>query len=329
MQLDVCGLGNALMDVLVRLDDDTALDDLGLRRGIMHLVDEEAWSRAYARVSALPTQVWPGGSCANTVSTLALLGARTLFCGQVAADPFGLRYRETLTALCGGDRLHVLPEALGRTGKCLSLISADGERTMLTTLGCATDLDPAHLFTDVIPRARFFHLTGYAFAGGRIGAAAREALEIARANGVKVSFDVADPFVVRFNRELIWEIIERYADVVFTNEEEARSLCELPPEEALAEMSRHTEIAVVKLGSRGSLVRTGDHVTAVEIHKVIPLDTTGAGDAYAGGFLFGLSRGWSVERCGRLASRVAAETVAQTGAVVHEPGRLEALADLP
>lgn len=326
MQLDVCGLGNPLMDVLVRLSDDAILSELGLRKGIMHLVDASAWNRAYERVEALPTEVSPGGSCANTISTLALLGARTLFCGQVVDDDLGRQYAAALKAICGDHRLHTHAPEGGATGRCLSLISADGERTMLTCLGLAIELAPEHLFADALAHGRYLHLTGYQFTGGRMSETARAALEIARTHGVKVSFDVADPFVVRFHRDLIWEIIERYADVVFTNEEEARALCELDPEEAAAELSRHVDVAVVKLGSRGSLVKRGDEVVQVGIHPVEVVDTTGAGDAYAGGLLYGLSRGWALDRGARLAARVAAETVAQTGAVVHREGLLRQLA---
>ena len=326
MQLDVCGLGNALMDVLIRLDDDAVLKTLGLRKGIMHLVDAEAWSRAYEAVRHLPTEVSPGGSCANTISTLSLLGAHTLFCGQVADDDLGHRYGEALTGICGGHRLHTVGAATGATGRCLSLISADGERTMLTCLGVAIELAPEHLFREALGHGKTLHLTGYQFTGGRMGDTAREALEVARHHGVKVSFDVADPFVIRFHRELIWEIIERYADIVFTNEEEARALCELPPLEAAHELAQHTSIAVVKMGSRGSVIQRGTEVVTVGIHRVEAVDTTGAGDAYAGGLLYGLSREWSLERAGHLAARVAAETVAQTGAVVHRPGALRDIA---
>lgn len=324
MHFDVCGLGNALMDVLVRIPDEETLTALGLRKGIMHLVDEPAWQRAWQHVEMNPRETSPGGSCANAISTLALLGARVRFCGQVSDDWFGQTYSNAITTVCGGHSIHLAP--YGATGKCLSLITPDAERTMLTTLGSAIDLAPEHLFREVLPQAETFHLTGYLFTGGRMGETAREALEIARAHGIKVSFDVADPFVVRFHRDVIQEIIERYVDILFLNEEEARSLTELDPREAAAELSRHVGLVAIKLGMNGSLLRAGDEVVHVPVYPVRAVDSTGAGDAYAGALLYGLSRKFSLERAGHLASRVAAETVAQTGAVVHTPGLLAQIA---
>lgn len=326
MQLDVCGLGNALMDVLIALENDQPLDDLGLRKGIMHLVDEEAWGRAYSQVKTLHTDVYPGGSCANTISTLALLGANTLFCGQVADDEFGGRYKDALQGICGDHRLLTVPPGELGTGKCLSLISPDGERTMLTSLGLCSDLGETQSFEDAIAHAKVFHVTGYPFTGGRMIETAKAALEIAKSHGVKISFDVADPFVVRFHRDITWEIIDRYADIVFTNEEEAKALCELEPSEALDELAERCDVAVVKLGGKGSLIKQGDRRVHIGVHKVDVVDTTGAGDAYSAGLLYGLVRGWDLARAGKLASRVAAETVAQTGAVVHKEGLLRKIA---
>lgn len=326
MSLEVCGLGNALMDVLVHLENDDVLEELGLRKGIMHLVDHEAWLRAYDAVRGQNAEIYPGGSCANTLSSIALLGGKALLCGQVAEDEFGKPYAKALEDICGEHRLHILGADQGETGKCLSLISKDGERTMLTNLGCSTELTEAFLFQDALAHCKVLHLTGYQFTGGEMVNTAKKALEIAKANGVKISFDVADPFVVRFNRELIWDIIKGYADIVFTNEEEARSLCELAPEEAAHELAQHVDIAIVKLGSKGSMIQRGSDVVNVAVHKVEAVDTTGAGDAYAGGFLYGFLRGFTLQRCGNLASRIAAETVAQTGAVLRDKKTLAEVA---
>jgi sugar/nucleoside kinase (ribokinase family) len=196
---------------------------------------------------------------------------------------------------------------------------------MLTTLGCAIELEPEHLFTDVIANSTHLHLTGYVFTGGRMTATAELALEHARAHGVKVSFDVADPWVVRTHRDLMWKVIERYASVVFVNAEEARALCGVEPEEAIFELSERCEVAVVKLGSRGSIVRSRGVTHPIPVYPVKAIDSTGAGDAYAGGFLHGLVRGYDLVRCGHIGSRVAAETVTQAGAVVGQPGRLHDL----
>jgi sugar/nucleoside kinase (ribokinase family) len=320
MPYDICGLGNALMDVLVQLESDLPIRALDLKKGTMHLADEAEWHRVFEAVQHLPHETHPGGSCANVISTTALLGARATFCGQVGHDRFGRIYAEALGGYCGEHHLHLHPD--GHTGKCLSLITPDAERTLVTTLGCAIELEPENLFSHVIPGSRYLHVTGYLFTGGRMGQTARAALELARSSGVKVSFDVSDPWVVGTHRALIWEIIDQYADVVFTNAAEAEALCGKPAEEAAEQLAEHCEIAVVKLGHRGSVIRTGRRSIPIDVHRVTALDTTGAGDAYAGGFLYGLIQGYDLERCGRIGSRVAAETVTQTGAVVTAPGRL-------
>jgi len=270
-------------------------------------------------------EVAPGGSCANVITTAALLGARTTFCGQVGDDRFGHEYAERMGRLCGGHHLHVQPGA--PTGKCLSLVSRDGERTMATTLGCAIELEPRYLFRDALESSRWFHLTGYLFTGGRMGDTAQAALEHGRRHGVKISLDVADAWVVNTLHDRIWSMIEEFADVVFTNEEESRALCGGTPEDAVSRLAECCEVAVVKLGARGSLIRTDGETVHVPAHPVARVvDTTGAGDAFAGGFLFGLSRGLSASRSGLLAARVASEVVGQTGAVVTTPGRLREIA---
>lgn len=325
MEFDISGLGNALMDVLVRLDSEQTLDRLELRKGTMHLVDEHGWQRVFQGVQHLAHETHSGGDTANVMGTAAQLGANVAFCGQVGKDHFGKHYAQILSDSRIHNFLHLLPD--GHTGKCMSLISGDAERTMLTSLGCAIELTPELLFRDAIARSRIFHCSAYLFTGGRMGETGRAALEHARAHNVKVSFDVADAWVVETHRDLVWEIIDRYADIVFVNSSEAQALCGAGPDEAARELARHCNIAVVKMGSQGSVVRSGDQAYGIDIHRVKAVDTTGAGDAYAGAFLYGLVKGMALERCGRLASRVAAETVAQTGAVVTTPGLLKSLAE--
>ncbi len=321
MTYDVCGLGNALVDVLADVASDATIASLGLNKGIMHLVEEERWQQLYQAVENRSPEIAPGGSSANAISTAALLGASTTFCGQVGDDVFGRTYAERLQVYCGRHHLHVREGA--PTGKCLSLVSPDAERTMATTLGCAIELEPEHLFYDAIASSRWFHLTGYLFTGGRMGDAAMAGLEHARKHGVRVSLDVADAWVIDTLRDKIWSLITDHAAVVFTNEEEARALCGGTPEQAAARLAECCDLAVVKLGARGSLIQAGGSTIRVPAHPVSHVvDTTGAGDAYAGGFLFALSRGLPLDRCGALASRVASEVVGQRGAVVTTPGRL-------
>lgn len=324
MRYDLCGLGNALVDALVLVDDDAIVRRHDLRRGTMHLVDDARWQGVFEEVRAGGVELHPGGSCANAICTASLLGARATFIGMVGADAMGGTYGERLTEALGHHELR--QNAAVPTGKCLSLVSRrDAERTMLTDLGAAMTMKVSDLPDRVIEDARWLHITGYLFTGGDMPAAAEAALERALRAGTKISFDLGDAFVIQHFRDAVERVIERYADVVFMNEEEARLLSGGDAAHALHEVGNHVETVVVKLGKRGSLVKRGDDVIPIEARLVPAVDTTGAGDAYAGGFLFGLSRGWALERCGRLASAVAAQCVSHVGGVVRDRNQLAQL----
>jgi sugar/nucleoside kinase (ribokinase family) len=320
--LELVGLGNALVDALVQIPDNGLLTEHGLERGTMHLVDEERWERVFRQLPPEDIVVRPGGSCANAVETFALLGGQASFCGQVGDDPMGALYKEKLQARLGRHHLHFLED--GSTGKCLSLVSrSDAERTMLTCLGSACELQSKNLFEEEIRRAEFLHLTGYVFTGGAIGDTARRALDVAAEAGTRVSFDLADAFVVDSLRDTVLEIARERAHILFLNEAEARSVAEGgDPLDALRSLGGEERAIVLKLGARGSLIYADQSCYPVEAEGVEAVDTTGAGDAYAGGFLYGLSRGLDWSRCGRLGSRVAARVVGQLGSVVEDSGGL-------
>lgn len=326
MSVDVFGLGNALVDALVVLDERALLEENDLARGTMHLVEDDRWHRVYAHVPREQVAIHPGGSCANSVSTVARLGGSATFCGLVGTDELGDRYDEGLADVLGGHHLRRRPGA--PTGKCLSLVSdADAERTMLTDLGTAMQLRPDEVPLDAVAGADWLHITGYLFTGGAMGDSALAALARAREAGTLISFDLGDTFVIDHFREAVDHVIDEFADVVFMNQEEGRALAGADPERSLDELGRRAETVVLKLGRRGSLVKRGDRVVSIEARLVEAVDTTGAGDSYAGGFLYGLTRGWPLPRCGALASAVAALTVSQMGGVVRDADALIRLRD--
>lgn len=323
MPYEAVGLGNAIMDALVRIEDDRILAELELTRGQMHPVNHQKWHAAYEHVRHLGVEVHSGGSCANTISTLALLGARVLYSGQIGQDPFGDAYERSMLEVCGGHALKRTSDHV--TGKCLSLISArDGERTMLTDLGAAIHYPALGSFADRIREARLLHLTGYLFLGGNVRDCAYEALKVAKASGVPISVDLSDPFVARTVPDDMRAVLQDYADICFLNRDEAEILTGRPADEAVEIAAQWCPWAVVKLGAGGSLVRHDGRTHRVPVFKVPVADTTGAGDAYAGGFLYGWLRGWSPDRAGELGSRVAALTVAQVGAVCRDPAAIAA-----
>ncbi|MED5369961.1 MAG: adenosine kinase [Myxococcota bacterium] len=317
MRFDVAGLGNALVDALVQIPDDSVLEKLGLTRGLMHPVDHERWEELMAAVKDYGVEVHTGGSCANTIAALGLMGLDTTFCGQVGDDHLGRLYAKRMHEACGHECLHTSHEQ--PTGKVLALISQqDAERTMCTDLGASVQLPHIGTFAELIKDAKVLHVTGYLFLGGPMAEAAWEALEVAKAAGIPISLDVADPFVVGTVKDAMWRAVKDYADVVFLNAEEASALTGLEPHQAIEEVSKHARTVIVKLGSQGSLVCHDGVVERVEVHKTVAQDTTGAGDSYAAGFLYGFTRGWAPKQSGELGSRIAALTVAQVGAVVRD-----------
>ncbi len=325
MHLDVFGLGNALVDALVVMDERPLIERHALTRGTMHLVNHARWEEVYSEVDRSQVELHPGGSCANAVSTVALLGGRASFCGLLGDDDLGRVYREKLEGVLG--RSHVVSRDGIQTGKCLSLVSSeDAERTMLTDLGGTTTLRVDDLDYEAIESASWLHITGYLFTGGTVGDAAMAAMDRALHAGTRISLDVGDTFVIDHFRDEIATVVRRYADAVFLNEEEASRLIGGGDAAlALHQVGKWADTVVVKLGRRGSLIRHNETIYPVEAHEVKAVDSTGAGDAYAGGFLYGLTRGWPIQHCGRLASAVAAMTVGQLGGVIRDRERLQDL----
>lgn len=320
--LDVAGLGNALVDALVRIEDDALLSELGLTRGLMHPVDHAAWHAAFERVQAFGVEIQSGGSCANTMATLGLLGARVCFAGQVGEDQMGHLYASRMTEACGTHALRYTHDHA--TGKCLAIISArDAERTMLTDLGAAVNLPELGDFVHVIEEARILHTEGYLLLGEPMRSHAFAAVAAAKAAGVKVSIDAADPFVVRAVGEPMVELL-RQADIVFLNAEEAAVLGGGSPEAAIASLSQDVPTVVVKLGARGSLIKHEGVLYPALAYPTSAVDTTGAGDAYAAGYLYGTLQGWDPTRSATLAARVASLTVSQVGAVYRDRAALAA-----
>ncbi len=330
MKWDVAGMGNALMDALAVVDDTSLIAELGLQRGVMQLVDHDRWMAIYEVVrQQRDPEFHSGGSCANTIAAIGWLGGRAIYHGQVGDDQMGHLYGRLLSNACGAHALRFTREAA--TGKCLALISAiDAERTMCTDLGAAVSLPDFEGFRSELASATIGHFEGYALFGEGFRRAVIGAMEHVVASGGKVSIDASDPSVIRAVPETFRDILERHANICFLNEEEATRLTSRDdPRAALREVARmgSLEVVVVKLGSRGSLVGSAGEVFEIPVRPVHAIDTTGAGDAYAGGFLYGLTRGWHPARCGQLASAIAGLTCAQIGAVVADRPRLASLLD--
>jgi len=307
----------------VRYQADALLEEYALPRGQSDPISHNQWETMFDRVRDAKPEIQSGGSCANTIAALGLMGTPSIYCGQVGQDELGQLYIDRMQEACGQHAVRTTTEH--PTGKCLALISAaDAERTMLTDLGAAIHLESLGDFTSTIAESRLLHLTGYLLLGDPMRARAMEAIQAAKAAGIPVSIDAADPFVVATLGEWLWTTLIEHADIVFLNAQEAMALCGTnTPEAAFEEVASKIDTAVVKLGSRGSLVSLRGERATIDVVAVEAVDTTGAGDAYAAGFLYGLLNGWSAADAGALGSRIAGDTVAQIGAVVRDRARLQ------
>jgi len=309
----VYGIGNPLIDVIVNITYED-LETLGLHKGTMNLISEE---KRMELVSFIKNRKAPsyscGGSCPNTVITLSAMGIESILAGKIGSDEYGEIYRRQLVLLGVKDNLAVSENP---TGSSIILVSPDSDRTMNTFLGANRDFSPDDIIQKDLTRADFFHFTGYMWDTDNQKAAVIKALDIAHANGVRVSFDIADMFAVGRYHDSFLELIKNHCDIVFANKEEARSMFDnYDAYECCRSMGKLCETAVVKNGKKGSYVSYRGKITEIPVQgPETAVDTTGAGDTYAAGFLYGLCRGFDIEKSGFAASMLAGQIIKQTGA---------------
>lgn len=308
--MKILGIGNALVDVLIRLENDSFLSEYNLPKGSMQLVDKEFAQRLVLVLKNSNPQVTSGGSAANTIHGLAKLGVETGYIGKIGADTFGITFKDDLVKNLIKP---VLFNSTTETGRAITFISMDSERTFATYLGAATELSPDDLKPEHFKGYDILHLEGYLVFNHAL---VEKALKLAKAEGMKISIDLASYNVVDFNRDFLNKVIKQSVNIVFANEEEAKSLTGFEPVAALEKISEMCDIAVVKIGSKGSLVKRGMEEHTAGIVQVAAIDTTGAGDLYASGFLYGLARGWGLDKCARLGALTAGRVVEVIGAKI-------------
>ena len=309
---DVTGIGNAIVDIIGRCED-SYLNTIGADKGSMRLVDAGEITKIYSGMG--PAIETSGGSAANTLAGIASFGGRAGFIGKVADDEFGRIFSHDIRAI--GVKFTAPPVSGSMpTSRSLILVTPDGERTMNTFLGISTDLDHGQLDRDLIRDSAILYLEGYLFDQPQAKAAFREALTEAKRAGRKVALTLSDGFCVDRHRAAFLELIRSGVDVLFANENEITSLYETKDFDTAAEHARRdTKLAVLTRSAKGSVILADGQsisIPADKVEKVI--DTTGAGDLYAAGFLFGYSNGKSLEISGKLASLAAAEVISHIGA---------------
>ena len=304
----ILGMGNALTDILLRIDNDEVLAKLNLPKGSMQLVDGGKSKEITTLLSEISPKMATGGSASNTINGITRLGAAAGFVGKIGKDEVGEFFRNDM--LNNGVVPHLLYSETP-SGQCTVLVSADGERTLCTFLGAACELDAKDLTPEMFVGFDIFHIEGYLVQNHEL---IRTAVKMAKEAGLQVSVDLASYNVVEENLDFLNEIVRDYIDIVFANEEEARAFTGKEPEEALIHIADHCDIAVVKIGKEGSFIKSGSERVLVKPRLANCIDTTGAGDLYAAGFLYGLANGYSLGICGKIGSLVSGNVVEVLGA---------------
>ena len=296
MNKSVIGIGNALTDMLVNLSNDNVLREYQLAKGSMSLVDSEFQTAISKSLAGLPYSLSLGGSAANTIRAMAQLDIRCGFIGKVGEDNTGEFYVQALRNV--GVAPYIL-HSENKSGKCVSLISPDGERTFVTHLGAALDLTADEIDAAVFDSYDYLYIEGYLVQDHDL---IRRTIERAKEHGAKVALDLASFNVVEENRDFLRDIVAKHVDILFANEDEAHAFSgEKDPAKALEHIAQMCELVVVKIGTRGALIKHGEEQVHVGIMAAAKrVDTTGAGDFYAAGFMAGLCKGLTLRQCGTM-----------------------------
>ena len=312
-RFDVVGIGNALVDVLARVEDDF-LTENGVEKGVMTLIDTARAADLYARMG--PATEISGGSGANTIAGLAMLGSRAAYVGKVKDDQLGAIFAHDMRAL---GATYETPMATGdhdfETGRCMVLVSPDGERSMNTYLGVSEYLSPSDIDEEMMARADWLYLEGYRFDGPDSHEAFARAISACKRGGGRTSVTLSDPFCVDRHRDAFRRMIRDDLDLLFANEHEVMSLYQTASlEEALAAVAVDVRLAAVTVGPQGAWVIEDGQRISVPTALVEVVDATGAGDMFAAGFLHGLAEGRAPEACARIGSMAAGEIISHMGA---------------
>lgn len=311
----ILGIGNALTDILAVLPDDTLLKTYHLPKGSMQHVDMETGDKIWTALKPLGVKYVAGGSAANTITCTAIFGMPSSFIGKIGDDELGLLFKSDQEQYGVNTLLLKSEHSSGRSMVFVS--GGNAERTFAVYLGAALDLVPEDLKPEYFKGQDYFHIEGYLVQNQAL---IRKAVQMAHDAGCIISLDMASYNVVESNEAFLHDIVDKYVDIVFANETEARAFTKLSdPRESLADISRHCKIAVVKIGKDGSLLRSGDEEYFIEPWPADTIDATGAGDTYAAGFLYAHALGMPLKVCGEVGSIIAAKVVEVIGTKIDIP----------
>lgn len=307
----VLGIGNALVDIMTIMEDDNILKTFQIQKGSMQLVDAELSSKIIEATRHLKKELSSGGSAANTIHGLANLNVPVSFIGKTGKDNYGRFFTDDM--IKAGINTMLL-EGTNNTGVAIALISSDSERTFATFLGAAVELSDEDISEKLFSGFEYFYVEGYLVQNTKL---IEKAMRIAHKMNVKVCIDLASYNVVNQNLEFIKDMVIKYVDIVFANEEEAKAFTGKDPMMAVKEIASLCDIAVVKTGSKGSLIMHNGQLYIINPIKCDCLDTTGAGDAYAAGFLYGLTNNFPLEKCGYFGSLLSGKVIEVIGAKMN------------
>ena len=298
----VC-IGNALVDKVCLLPNDDILREENLPKGSMQLINSEESKRLKTRLEELKSEIATGGSAANTANGIANLGVSTTYIGMVGNDELGDFYEKDMRE--NNISTHIFRSPDMATGLALALVSKDGERTFATHLGAAVTLSADNINETLLEGYDYLHIEGYLISNNELF---NKIIDCAKKCGVKISIDLASYNVVEENLEYL-KTVCKGVEIIFANEDEARAFTQKDAEAALDEIAEYANIAVVKIGAKGSLIKHNGQKMRIEETKRNKIDTTGAGDMYAGGFLAGLCKGEDLTKCGKLGSILAGNVI--------------------
>ena len=311
---DVYALGNALLDIEFEVSPET-LTELGIDKGVMTLLDQDAQNKIVSKLADYDTKRTCGGSAANTLIAVSQFGGKAFYSCKVADDEPGNFYTKDLLDCGVATNLDTQVAESGVTGKCLVFVTPDADRTMNTFLGISGNFSDAELVPEAIENATYTYIEGYLVSGENSKQAAIKAREIAQAAGKKVAFTLADFNMVKFFKEGLLEIIGSGVDFLFANEGEALLMAETEDfDVAVAHLKTLSKAFAVTRGPKGSVIFDGEKLIEIAPFPVTAIDTVGAGDMYAGAFLYGITNGMSYEEAGTLASKASSKIVTSLGA---------------
>jgi sugar/nucleoside kinase (ribokinase family) len=325
---DVYGIGNALMDVAFKISD-AFLEEQGVKKGVMTLVDEETQTRLINAINNTEMIQDPGGSAANSIMALSQLGGRGFYSCKVANDAFGDAYLDAFRTAGINTNYDQESQPEGTTGTCLVMITDDAERTMNSYLGITSTLSAAEVDEEAIKESAYVYLEGYMAAGESSFEAMKKTKRIANENNVKTALTLSDPSIAEGFKERLTEITSIPVDLIFCNEEEAKIFTGMDNlSEAREKLKEAAQNLIITCGSDGAVIYDGNIFIKVEPFEVKAIDTNGAGDIFAGAFLYGITNGMDFPQAGKLANLAAARVVSQYGPRLTEEEMQEVLEEL-